>query len=204
MDMGLIAAIEARRQGRDLQVSFSVEGIYKETEGEIFSFFGSNLTNIPLSEWEKVLHKYTMANNIAIQVPPSLFNDQSWSIATDKLKNVNQLLYRGESRAALEECLSLIEGYVTNPYARDNWDKCINQDEYSQRREGLISLFSGISTFINKVGHHRSKKERDENNQLIFMPLDHYEAEIIQLMTHLVLVYLERLKASGTLKGDSN
>lgn len=90
-----IAAIEAHRHGRDLQVSFSLDGIYKETGGEIFSFFGSNFTNIPLSEWKKVLYKYTMANNIAIQVPPSLFNDQSWSVATDKLKNVNQHLYRG-------------------------------------------------------------------------------------------------------------
>lgn len=197
-----IAAIEAYRQDRELQVSFSLNGVYENARG-VSSFYGSSLTTIALSEWYKVLDKYTIAYNAAIQVPPSLFNDHSWSIATEKLKNVNHLLWRGETRQALKECLSLIEGYVTNPYDRNNWDKCIDEGEFSQRRVGLISLFSGISTFLNKVGHHRSKDERDVSDQLIFMPLDHYEAEIMQLMTQLVVVYLERLKASGTLKVDS-
>ena len=67
-----------------------------------------------------------------------------------------------------------------------------------------MSLFSGVSTFLNKIGHHRSKDQRDENGQLILMPLDHYEAEIMQLITHLVMVYLERLRVSGTLKVDSS
>jgi len=199
-----ISAIEAHRRENELQVCFSLNGIYKENEREIYSFFGSSLTTIALSEWYKVLDKYTIAHNAAIQVPQSLFNDQSWSTAADKLKNVNHLLWRGETRSALEECLSLIEGYVTNPYDRKEWDKCIDKDEHTQRRDGLISLFSGISTFLNKVGHHRSKHERDENDQLILMPLDHYEAEIMQLITHLVVVYLERLRASGTLEVDSN
>lgn len=197
-----ISAIEAYRQGRELQVSFSLNGIYKD-DGGIASFVGSSLTTIATSEWYKVLDKYTLAHNAAIQVPPSLFSDTSWSIAADKLKHVNQLLWRGETRQALEECFSQIEGYVTNPYNEKNWDNCIDEDENSQRRVGLISMFSGISTFLNKVGRHRSKNER-ENDQLVLMPMDHYEAEIMQLMTHLVVVYLERLKASGTLKLDSN
>ena len=188
-----ISALEAHRRGNDLQVNLNLNGIYRDTGG-IASFFGNSLTAIPLSEWSKVLDKYAITNNAAIQVPQSLFNDNSWLIAADKLKDVNHLLYRGETRQALQQCLSLIEGYVTNPYDRNNWDKCIDKDENSQRRDGLKALFSGISTFLNKVGHHRSKDERDENDQLIFMPLDQYEAEIMQLMTHLVVVYLERLK----------
>lgn len=199
-----ISALEAHRQGRDLQICFSLHGICQENDGCITSFFGDGFTTIPLTEWEKVLEKYTMANNKAIQVPPSLFIDHSWAAATEKMKNVNQLLNRGETRQALEQCLSLFESYITNPYSRSNWEACIVKWENPQRRDGLISLFSGISTFLNKIGHHRSRAERDENDQLISMPVDQYEAEIMKLMTHLAMVYLERLKSSGTLVLNDN
>lgn len=195
-----IFAIEAHRRGNDLQVALSLRGIYQDDDGNIFHFFGRGSSTIAASEWNKVLEKYTMANNHAIPVPPSLFNDQSWSSAVDRLKSARELLSRGETRFVLKACLDQLESYVTNPYARKNWEPVLDDSESAQRREGLIALFAGLSTYLNKVGHHRSQNEREVNSGLIEMPIDHYEAELSHLITHLAIVYLERLKTIGTLR----
>ncbi len=60
---------------------------------------------------------------------------------------------------------------------------------------------SGLATWCNRVGHHRGK-ERDEAGNLIPMPFDHWEAELIVGMTQLALTYGCRLRDSGILSGD--
>ncbi|MNW37243.1 hypothetical protein D3C74_142810 [compost metagenome] len=66
-------------------------------------------------------------------------------------------------------------------------------DITEQKREGITGLLTGVSTYLNKVGHHRNSKLKDNGN-LPSVPVDQYEAELMIGISHLVVAYLERLR----------
>jgi hypothetical protein len=69
----------------------------------------------------------------------------------------------------------------------------------TQKVSGLAELFSGLATYSNRIGHHRSKIERDHTGGLQQIPLDHWEAELVVGATQFLLAYALRLRSTDLL-----
>jgi hypothetical protein len=52
-------------------------------------------------------------------------------------------------------------------------------------------LLTGVSTYLNKVGHHRNSKMKNEDGNLVHIPLDQYEAELLLGISQLIVTYLK-------------
>ena len=102
---------------------------------------------------------------------------------------------------ALRQCLSVIESYTDvgngrgGPYSPKVWEEFLS-DITEQKRDGITGLLTGVSTYLNKVGHHRNSKLKDNGN-LPAVPVDQYEAELMIGVSHLVVAYLERLSGGS-------
>jgi hypothetical protein len=46
---------------------------------------------------------------------------------------------------------------------------------------------------LNKIGHHKDRKDRDAMGNLIEMPLNHWEAELALAASQVLLAYAIRL-----------
>jgi hypothetical protein len=66
--------------------------------------------------------------------------------------------------------------------------------------QGLAELFSGLATYLNKVGHHRESKASDPDGELKAMPLEHWETGLAVGAAQFITAYALRLRASGILE----
>jgi hypothetical protein len=183
--------------------SFSVEitGVAKKIneEGQGVDIVALRSDNsqltIAFSDWE------SLTNEMGYTVPPSTSGlagfasteHPSWSDATDRLTDARAQLRAGEDYNALEDCLDALESLVSRPYIAADWE-ALTSAMPEQKADGVAELFSGLATYCNKIGHHRS---RDDLQQ---MPLDHWEAELVLAATQFVLTYALRLRTSGVLQ----
>jgi hypothetical protein len=122
----------------------------------------------------------------------------SWADATKRLGDARSHLRAGEDYDALRDCLSTLESLVSPPYTADAWKKRLASLP-DQKATGLAALFSGMATYCNKVGHHRSRQERDAGNDFQQMPLDHWEADLAVGAAQFVTAYALRLRMAGLL-----
>lgn len=51
---------------------------------------------------------------------------------------------------------------------------------------------SGFATYLDRVGHRRSRSERDSDPNLTEMPLDHWETELPVASARVALAYVLR------------
>ncbi len=73
----------------------------------------------------------------------------------------------------------------------DKWKGTFDVDE--NKDAALQRLTAGIASYLNKVGHHRSRTETDEQGDWKESPVDHYEAEVLVSMTQLLVACLARV-----------
>jgi predicted AAA+ superfamily ATPase len=119
-----------------------------------------------------------------------------------QLQDARRALALGETHRALWHCLHLLEGWNTPadqsnkrgafaPYMEDKWKGTFDVDE--NKDAALQRLTAGIASYLNKVGHHRSRTETDEQGDWKESPVDHYEAEVLVSMTQLLVACLARV-----------
>jgi hypothetical protein len=147
--------------------------------------------SISFSEWEGLIKE------LGYTIPPSTVGlaglasteHPSWSEASRRLDDARKQLRAGDDYNALEDCLGVLESLVSRPYNAADWQALLSVMP-EQKATGVAELISGLATYCNKIGHHRS---RDDLQQ---MPLDHWEAELVVATTQFVLTYAFRLGLS--------
>jgi hypothetical protein len=187
--------IEQIRRGQGLQFALRCQGLalVNKDDGSTAAVaaHGGETVRVEQSAWEKILLglKYQPAANLSL--PLSISQWPEWSRAVNDLQGGVQALSRGETHTALRACLSTLERLHSAPYTPESWDGFFDVDE--QKEAGLRELLSGVAKYLNKVGHHRSRTQRDAANNLTQSSVDHYEAEILVAITQLLLTYVGRL-----------
>lgn len=155
---------------------------------------------VELSHWDRLLQAlgYTVPPSQASLVTRGAQEHLSWTDAAKRLENARLHLRHGEDYDSLRECLSVLEGLVSAPYMAASWKSRLTSLQ-EQKAEGLAELLSGFATFCNKIGHHRSRNERNASDDLAQMPLDHWEADLALGIAQLVTAYALRLRSGGVL-----
>ena len=102
-------------------------------------------------------------------------------------------LRAGEDYAALTSCLGEFEKLESKPYMAASWIPAISTDPV-QKQEGVAGLLAAHCTYLNKIGHHKDRKDRDAMGNLLEMPLNHWEAELALASSQVLLAYAIRLK----------
>jgi len=158
----------------------------------VYMVAGEGTFEIPLSEWEGFLAAlgYGLPPSVTQFVGAASLDHPSWREAEKRLEIARRHLRAGETYAALQACLKQFEAIRTGPYDAASW-----RDQFTapiQKEQGLIAAIAGHCTYLNKVGHHRARNERNEAGDLIEMPVDHWEAELAVTASHLWLAYVLR------------
>lgn len=154
----------------------------------------SSRITIAFSEWEELI------KGLGFTIPPSTaglagyatIEHPSWSNAITHLDDARSQLRAGNDYNALQDCLGVLESIVSRPYSATEWTDRLHMLP-EQKVTGISEMFSGLATYCNKIGHHRSKEDLQQ------MPLDHWEAELVVATTQFVLAYALRLRSTGTL-----
>ncbi len=197
-DSNDISTIEKVRSG---DVSFEVEITtviqIAENDTKILPFTGKGPIRFPETDWLSFIRHFGYSTKYGLSLPSSLLNDKSWFQAFELLEDARLHMQRGKTHDALGQCLSIIESYMDSakrggPYSDKVWDELFH-DVIPQKKEGIVRLISGVSTYLNMVGHHRNSRQK-ENGNLPRVPIDQYEAELLVAVSQLVVTYLERLR----------
>jgi len=159
---------------------------------------------VELSQWDRLLQTlgYSTPPSEAALVSRGSREHRAWTEATERLTNARLHLRHGEDYDALRECLSTLEGLLSAPYNAASWKTHLTSLQ-DQKAAGLAELFSGFATFCNKVGHHRSRNDRNVATDLAQMPLDHWETELALGIAQFMTTYALRLRSSGVLAEQS-
>jgi hypothetical protein len=187
--------------------SFSVEitGVAKKIDStnqavDVMALRSDNShISIAFSEWQ------SLTRDLGFTIPPSTAglagyattDHPSWSEAVARLDDARAQLRAGDDYNALEDCLGVLESLVSRPYSAPEWMTRLSTMP-EQKATGIAELLSGLSTYCNKIGHHRS------NDDLQQMPLDHWEAEIVVGITQFVLTYALRLRSTNALSSGES
>ncbi|MGG6311879.1 hypothetical protein [Paenibacillus macerans] len=201
-DSNDISALEGVRSG-DLHFTIDVKAIIeiRENDNKIIPITGSQKIKISESDWIRFIHYYGYSTKYGVSLSTALLNDRSWIQAYEQLDIAREHMQRGMTYDALRQCLSVIESYTDvgngrgGPYSPKVWGEFLS-DITEQKRDGITELLTGVSTYLNKVGHHRNSKLKDNGN-LPAVPVDQYEAELMIGVSHLVVAYLERLSGGS-------
>ncbi len=163
-----------------------------------------NQLTVELSQWDRLVQTlgYSVPPSEAALLSRGSREHPAWTKATERLTNARLHLRHGEDYDALRECLSTLEGLLSAPYNAGSWKTHLTSLQ-DQKAAGLAELFSGFATFCNKVGHHRSRNDRDVATDLAQMPLDHWETELALGIAQLMTTYALRLRSSGVLAEQS-
>jgi len=210
-DVELVELDRSNQANAPLSFRLEVNGFAKvvdaatgESLGDIVPIYASD-TQLPmeLSHWQRLMvdMQYKVPPTQAALAGLSSVQHPSWNDAASRLEPARSHLRAGEDYDALRTCLSTLESLVSRPYASSAWKEQLKALP-EQKAAGLAELFSGTATFCNKVGHHRSRDDRNAAADLPQMPLDHWEAEIALGAMQFVVAYALRLRASGAL-GDA-
>lgn len=159
---------------------------------------------IELSLWERLMQslEYKLPPTHAALAGLSALQHPSWNDASNRLGPARTHLRAGEGYNALRDCLSTLESLVSQPYAAESWRKKLTSLP-DQKAAGLAELFSGMAMYCNKIGHHRSRNEKDAGDALPQMPLDQWEADLAVGAAQFVTAYALRLRSSGILADAS-
>jgi hypothetical protein len=188
--------------------SFVVEitGVAKKIDGDgqgvdVVALRSDNSRiSVAFSDWQSLI------TDMGFTIPPSTAGlagyatteHPSWTDASTRLDDARAQLRAGDDYNALQDCLGALESLVSRPYDAAEWRGRLAFLP-PQKAAGLAELFSGLAMFCNKIGHHRSRDERDHDTSLRLMPLDHWEAEAVVAATQFVLTYALRLRSTGDL-----
>jgi hypothetical protein len=200
LDSNDIASIENIRYG-DISFYVDVKAILLvDKENSIIPIYGQGQIRFSESDWLTFISNFGYSTKYASSIPSVLLEDNSWINAYRQLDIAREHMHRGKTYDALRQCLSVIESYKDSdkyggPYSDKVWEELL-QDMIPQKQEGIKGLLSGVSTYLNKIGHHRNIK-RSENGNLETIPLNQYEAEIMLSITQLVVTYIERIRNDG-------
>lgn len=168
---------------------------------EIVPVRANSQVTIELSHWQRLMQymEYTVPPSQAALAGASSLGHPSWSDASKRLDNARAHHRRGEDYDALRECLSILESLVTAPYTADSWKQRLSTAIPEQKRIGIAEMLSGVAMFCNKIGHHRSRTERNASDDLVQMPLDHWEADLVLGAAQFATTYALRLRQAGLL-----
>jgi hypothetical protein len=185
-----------------------ITGLVKPIDAETGQFLndiwpvrGSSQVTIELSHWQRLMQymEYTVPPTQAALAGSSAIDHPSWSDSAKRLDNARAHHRRGEDYDALRECLSTLESLVTAPYTADSWKERLSTTIPEQKRIGIAEMLSGVAMFCNKIGHHRSRTERNASDDLVQMPLDHWEADLVLGAAQFATTYALRLRQAGLL-----
>jgi hypothetical protein len=193
--------VERIEQARSLQpaspliLSIEVAGSVQLRDG-VYGFAGSSGSlNIATSDWETLLTSmgYTLGPSRLALVGGATRDAAAWHEAERRLEEARRHLRAGRDYEALVACLGELEGVVTGPYTEQSWKEIV--DGFPEQKGGSIARwFSGFATYLNRVGHHKDREQRDVQGDLLQMPLDHWEAELAVASAHFVLAYALQLR----------
>jgi len=178
-------------------VSFTLEVSGLAQLGEvIWAIRGESQVTIPRSEWEDLVLR-----PLGYSVPPSWsellpnverLGHPAWTDAVGRLEAARRLLRAGQARDALDAALDAFESVVTSPYLPESWLPVVSELP-QQKQAGFTAMLGGICDYLNKVGHHRDRADRNAQGHLQEMPVDQWEAEHVlgaaQLLLGMVLRY---------------
>lgn len=196
--------IEKNRHDSDLQIHLRFDGILgvqiTGTGLVLFNIQGANHFKLSRSTWNTFLQVSGHTGEFIEVLPTTVIKsgDPSWNAAVKRLAGARRQLTVGYTYLALEECLSILEKVTPEPYNSKQWLNFLSELNIApdSKREAIANLFAGVGTYLNKVGHHHSRTEKNENTQEhVRPPLDAYEAEILLAATHLVLTYIGKIQA---------
>ncbi|SFM42120.1 hypothetical protein SAMN03159341_13222 [Paenibacillus sp. 1_12] len=198
-DSNDISALEGVRSG-DVGFEIEIKAIVQISENgnKMMPLIGKEHVRFSESDWISFTRHFGYSTKFGMSLPPSLLNDKSWIQAYELLEDAREHMQRGKTYDALRQCLSTIESYMdygkdrSGPYSEKVWDELL-LDITPQKKAGITGLLAGTSTYLNKIGHHRNSKQKDDGN-LATIPLDQYEAELMMGISQLVVTYLEKLR----------
>jgi hypothetical protein len=174
-------------------VQLFVEGVIQTQDG-VFGVEGNASIKIEQSQWQRLMQQtgYSVAPSGLVSLSGAAIGDTAWLEAIGRLMAARSHLQRGEGYAALEACLDQLEAIVTNPYQPEAWkQRFVGLPE--QKADSLARWIAGHATYLNRVGHHRDRQERDDQGDLVAMPLNQWEAELVVASTQFLLAYVLRL-----------
>jgi len=206
-DVEVIEESRPTQPNAPIFLQIEIKGVAKvidQTTGEFVDLVplrGSNPQHVmELSHWERLMQQmeYTLPPTHTALAGSSSLQHPSWAEATRRLETARSHHRTGEDYDALRVCLNVLESLVSPPYVVNAWkDRLAVLPD--QKATGLAELFSGMATYCNKVGHHRSRQERDASDDLQQMPLDHWEADLVVGAAQFVTAYALRLRMAGIL-----
>lgn len=210
-DVELVELNRSNEANAPLIFQLEVTGVAKVVDAATGQFLGdvvpvrasNTKLTVELSHWERLMQymEYKVPPTQAALAGLSSVQHPSWNDAARRLEPARSHLRAGEDYDALRKCLSTLESLVSPPYAASAWKERLKAVP-EQKATGLAELFSGMATYCNKVGHHRSRDDRDAAEDLPQMPLDHWEADLAVGTAQFVTAYALRLRISGAL-GDA-
>lgn len=195
-----LSQVERHRRGQDLVIDIRLEGVASipaQLLGEhdadahvLWPITVSGTERFAQSDWARWLStwKYNPLHELGSPLDQRHWPD--WTTVQNDVQGALSALGRGEGHEALTECLSALEKIRTAPYDRKSWHGMFDVDD--QKQEGLAALFAGLGTYLNKVGHHRSRTSAIDNGEHPKSPVDQWEAELAVTMSQLVLAYIRR------------
>jgi hypothetical protein len=180
-------------------LSLRIDAVAQFSEG---TFGVTSATNdnfrIESSKWRTLLKSigFTVGPSGVIALTGANLEHASWHEAAKRLEPARKHLREGEDYAALEACLGELEKLVTAPFNAENWKTGPLVGMPEQKRDSVAAWIGGLATTLNRVGHHKDRRDRASTGDLKEMPLDHWEAELIVQSAHSVLAYALRLRSS--------
>lgn len=156
-----------------------------------------------LPHWQRLMKnmEYQLEPTHIALAGTSSLQHPSWVDATTRLEKARSHHRSGEGYAALNECLRTLESLVSRPYDSKVWIDHLGLLP-EQKAEAIAELISGVATYCNKVGNHRSRDDRDASDDLQQMPLDHWETDLVVGLAQFVTAYALRLRTAGLLTED--
>ncbi len=206
-DVEIIERSRANQAASPLNLQVEIRGIAKvrSPDGAGFNDIAalrgfSRQLIIEHSQWERLLVdlEYKLPPSHASLAGLSSLDDPSWALAAEALNSARNHHRSGEDYDALNACLSMFEAVVSAPYNLASW-KTRLQGLPDQKADSIAELLSGLATYCNRVGHHRSRQDRADSGDLAQMPVDHWEADLVLGAAQFLLTYAKRLRLAGIL-----
>ncbi len=113
VDPAEISRIEDVRGGNDLNLLLRGTGVAEiagaDRKPEICAIhFGTHIT-VPHSTWERILTQLKCQPAVEVTLPRTLAHWPEWAQAVSESQSAGRALSRGETNAALQSCLGLLE-----------------------------------------------------------------------------------------------
>ncbi|MCL9662068.1 hypothetical protein L2089_15345 [Paenibacillus hunanensis] len=195
-DISIIENVRHKDVHVDIEISILVQ-ITENGMTKIFNLEGKNSITLLQDFWLDFTRKFGYSTKYDFELLSSTANDQEWFHAVNLLQHARHHMQRGQTYDSLRQCLSIIESYMDSkkrggPYSGNVFEELL-ENVGEQKKTALLRLITGISTYLNMVGHHRDSNFK-EDGVLHEVAINQYEAEILVSMSHLLVTYLEHLR----------